>query len=238
MTMQLRLGDVEVDVLFKDIKNIHLSVHPPTGRVRISAPTGTQVDALRAFAATKLGWIRKQQRAIQSQPRDTRRDFIARESHYVWGRRYLLKIVEGSRAQGVELQPRHMILHVHPGADRDKREAIIEDWYRTQVREEATLLIEKWQQRLGVEVQKLFVQRMKTRWGGCNHDKRHIRLNTELARKPPHCLNYIVLHEMAHLLDPTHGDHFVALMDLHMPSWHERREELNQLPVRHEDWAY
>ncbi len=238
MVRQLQLGDIAVDVVFKDIKNVHLSVHPPTGRVRISAPSRMRLDTIRVFAITKLGWIRQQQQKLRAQERETPREYLDRESHYVWGKRYLLKVVEQDVAPTVELKHSIMLLNVRPGSGEEKRRAVLEEWYRDQLKEAVPSLIAKWQPLIGVKVMRYFVQRMKTKWGSCNQGTGSIRLNTELAKKPRECLEYIVVHELAHLLEPTHNPHFVALMDQFMPRWRFYRDVLNRLPVRHEDWAY
>ncbi len=238
MVTRIRLGEIAVEVLRKDVRNIHLSVYPPAGRVRISAPERLSLDTIRVFAISKLGWIRRQQEKLRQQERETPRDYVNRESHYVWGRRCLLKVVEGDQAQGVELTPARMLLRVRPGADTDKRQAILDTWYREQIREVAAPMITKWTEVLGTKVTRVHVQRMKTKWGGCRPKSGSIRLNTDLARKPRECLEYIVVHELAHLLEPTHNARFVALMDRCLPRWRFLRQQLNQLPVRHEDWAY
>src|SRR5512137_1281347 len=238
MVTQIKLGNIAVDVVQKDIKNIHLSVYPPTGRVRISAPLRMDIDTIRVFAITKLGWIKKQQQKLREQERETPREYLDRESHYVWGKRYLLKMLEDGRAPSIELQHSQMLLRVRPGTDAAKKQAIAEEWYRRQLRQAAPPLIAKWERLMGVKVERFFVQRMKTRWGSCNHDARTVRLNAELAKKPRECLEYIVVHEMAHLLEPTHNAHFVALMDQFMPNWQFYRDQLNRFPVSHEDWDY
>ena len=238
MQNRIQLGDISVEVVRKDIKNVHLSVHPPTGRVRIAAPERMSLDTVRVFAIAKVSWIRRQQRKLREQERETPRDYINRESHYVWGKRYLLKVIEADQASSVELNHGRMIFCVRPGADTAKREAILDEWYREQLRNVVPPLIEKWERRMGVEVRRVFVQRMKTKWGSCNHRKGSIRLNTDLARKPMECLEYIVVHEMAHFFEPTHNTRFIALMDQFMPKWQSHREVLNRLPVRHESWHY
>jgi predicted metal-dependent hydrolase len=238
MVKQIALGEITVDVLQKDIKNIHLSVYPPNGKVRISAPLGLSVDTIRVFAISKLGWIKQQQRKLRSQERETPREYLERESHYVWGKRYLLHVVEVNEPPGVELMPSRMLLRVRPGTAQENVEAIVDAWYRKQIKESALPLIAKWEPLLGVKVQKLFVQQMKTKWGSCNPPSASIRLNTDLAKKPRECLEYIVVHEMVHLLEPTHNKHFVALMDRYMPKWQFYRQSLNRLPVRHENWGY
>lgn len=238
MVTQIDLGGVTVDVVRKDIKNVHLSVYPPTGRVRISAPARMSDDTIRVFAISKLGWIKQQQTKVQAQEREGPREYLDRESHYVWGRRYLLKIDECDAAPCVELTPRWLVLKVRPGMPDAGKQAVLEQWHRELVKAAAPPLVAKWEQVLGVKVARVFVQRMKTKWGSCNPDRSAIRLNSELARKPADCLEYIVVHEMAHLITPTHGARFAELMDLFMPSWRHLRDQLNRLPVRHEDWRY
>ena len=238
METQIELGDLKVDVALKDIKNIHLSVYPPNGRVHISAPAWMNIDAIRVFAISKLGWIKQQQQKLRAQERETPREYLDRESHYLWGDRYLLATIEVNAAPSVELQKHRLLLNVRPGADTAKRHVILEAWYREQLKQAIPPLIAKWEPQLGVTVTRFFVQRMKTKWGSCNHRAGHIRLNTELAKKPPICLEYIVVHEMLHLLESTHNAHFVALLDRHMPNWHYHRDQLNRFPVSHEDWEY
>jgi len=238
MTTQIELGDITVDVVLKDIKNIHLSVYPPAGRVKISAPSRMDIDTIRVFAISKLGWIKQQQKKFQEQERETPREYLERESHYVWGKRYLLKIIEVNEAPSVELKHNKMILRVRPGSDEKKKQEIIDAWYRDQIKNAVPPLIAKWEQLLGIKVERFYVRRMKTRWGSCNHQAFSIRFNTDLAKKPKECLEYIVVHEMAHLREPTHNSRFVTLMDQFMPNWQFYRDKLNQLPVSHENWIY
>ncbi len=238
MTTQIELGDITVDVVLKDIKNIHLSVYPPAGRVKISAPSRMDIDTIRVFAISKLGWIKQQQKKFQEQERETPREYLERESHYVWGKRYLLKIIEVNEAPSVELKHNKMILRVRPGSDEKKKQEIIDAWYRDQIKKAVPPLIAKWEQLLGIKVERFYVRRMKTRWGSCNHQAFSIRFNTDLAKKPKECLEYIVVHEMAHLREPTHNSRFVTLMDQFMPNWQFYRDKLNQLPVSHENWIY
>jgi predicted metal-dependent hydrolase len=238
MIAELRLGEITVDVVLKDIKNVHLGVYPPTGRVRISAPRRMSLDTIRVFAISKLGWIKQQQKKLRSQERETPREYLDRESHYVWGRRYLLKLVEGHGLPNVELKHRKMILRVPPGTTDDTKRVTLARWYREQIKAAVPVLITNWAPVIAVKVERVFVQRMKTKWGSCNPDRRSIRLNTDLAKKPRECLEYIVVHEMVHILEPTHNTRFVALMDRLMPHWRCRRDELNRLPVCHEKWTY
>ena len=238
MVMQFNLGEIAVDVMKKDIKNIHLSVYPPAGRVRISAPLRMDIDTIRVFAITKLAWIKSQQQKLRAQEREMPREYLDRESHYVWGKRFLLKVEEKDAAPEVELKHSKMILHIRPATSHERKQEILDAWYRGQLKEAVPALLAKWEPLIGVKVGKLFVQKMKTKWGSCSPGTGSIRLNTDLAKKPPECLEYIVVHEMAHLLEPTHNSRFITLMDQFMPKWRFYKEELNRLPVRHEDWAY
>lgn len=238
MIAQVHLGEIAVDVVQKDIKNIHLSVYPPTGKVRISAPLRMDLDTIRVFAISKLGWIKQQQRRICAQERETPREYLNRESHYLWGKRYLLEVVEKDAGPEVELKHSKMVLRVRPGASDEKKQDIIEEWYRGQLKIAVLPLIAKWEPLIGVKVEGFLVRKLKTKWGSCSPGPKTIRFNTELAKKPPECLEYITVHEMVHLLEPTHNRRFVALMDQFMPKWQFYRDTLNRLPVRHERWAY
>ena len=238
MVAQIDLGDMRIEVLRKDIRNLHLSVLPPHGRVRVAAPRQMSLDTIRVFVISKLDWIRRQQRKMDAQEREAPREYLDRESHYVWGRRYLLKRIEENAAPSVELRHSRLVLQVRPGTDEARSREILEVWYREQVRLAVPSLIAKWEPVMGVKVGRVFVQRMKTRWGSCNPESQSIRLNTDLAKKPPECLEYIMVHEMAHLLEPTHNPRFRSLMNLFMPQSQHLKDELNRLPVRHENWDY
>ena len=236
--LQIRLGDIAVDVVRKDIKNVHLSVHPPTGRVRISAPARMGVDTIRLFAIAKLDWIKRQQQEQRKQERETPREYLDRESHYVWGRRYLMKVAEVDAPASVRLEHGALALRVRPGSDAATKHVVISGWYREILRAAGPPLIATWEPPLGVSVHGFFVQQMKTKWGSCNPTARTIRLNTELAKKPSECLEYLVLHEIVHLIEPTHNARFVALMTQFMPDWRHRKQTLNRLPIGHPAWAY
>lgn len=238
MVRRLTLGDITVEVVLKDIKNVHLSVNPPTGRVRIAAPLRTSQDVIRVFAISKLGWIRKQQAKLRDQERETPREYVDRESHYVWGKRYLLKVIEVDATPSVELKHSRVILRIRAGTGGEGRGAVMDRWYREQVKSAVPPLVAKWEPLMGVSVKRFFVQRMKTKWGSCSTVSGSIRLNTDLAKKPRECLEYLVVHEMVHLLEPTHNERFVTLMEQFIPKWRFHREQLNQLPVRHEEWVY
>ena len=238
MSKRLQVGDIAVEVVLKNIKNIHLSVHPPAGQVRISAPRRLNLDTLRIFAVSKLDWIRRQQRKLREQARETPREYLDRESHFVWGQRYLLAVEESEAAPTVEWQPQQLVLRVRPGTGAARREAIVAAWYREQLRQAIPPLIARWEPIMGVKVRQFSIRRMKTRWGSCTPKTGRIRVNTELAKKPRECLEYLIVHEMVHLLEPTHNARFSALLDRFLPDWRRRRELLNQLPVRCEQWRY
>ena len=227
----LQLGEIEIAVTRKDVKHVHLSVHPPEGRVTLVAPMRSQLDVLRAYAITRLAWIRKQQAAFRTQARETPRRHVTRESHMLWGRRYLLDVRYIDAKPGVHLDHRRITLTVRPGSDATKRAEVMHAWHKSQLHQVLPGLIKAWEPRLGVKVRAYFLQRMKTRWGSCHHARGHVRLNTELVKKPRHLLEYVLVHEMLHLLVPTHDEHFVALLDLHLPLWREARVELNALPL-------
>jgi len=235
---QLELGEIVLDVIIKDIKNVHLSVYPPAGKVRISAPLHMSFDTIRAFAISKLGWIREQQKKLRAQERETPREYLDRESHYLWGKRYLMKVVASASVPGVTLTHGTMVFRVHPESSAETKETVLNRWYREKLKAAIPPLTAKWEPLMGVEVERFHVQQMKTKWGSCNAASGSIRLNTELAKKPRECLEYIVVHEMVHLLERTHNARFVALMDRFIPKWQFYRDVLNRLPIRHETWGY
>ena len=236
MTDKIRLGAIAIEVQRKDIKHVHLSVHPPDGRVTLTAPITTRLEVARAYAISKLGWIREQQRRLAKQVRETPRQFVNRESHSLWGRRYLMTVVQREAKPSVTLDHRRITLTVRPGSDVAKRAEVMHTWHKMLLHMAVPLLIEKWEQKLKVEVRGYFLQRMKTKWGSCNHRAGHIRLNTELVKKPKDLLEYVIVHEMAHLIEPTHSDRFMAILEEHYPSWREARAELNELPLTAEVW--
>lgn len=227
----IQLGEIEISVTRKDVKNVHLSVHPPAGRVTMVTPTNTRREVARAYAVSRLGWIREQQAKLIGQLREAPRQYVERETHYLWGRRYLLSVVERDDKPSVRIGHRKITLSVRPGTGVERREEIMQEWGRAQLHETLPPIISKWESKLRVRVSGYFLQRMKTKWGSCNHRARTIRLNTELAKKPKDLVEYVVVHEMIHLIEPTHSARFSALMARHWPSWREARLELNDLPL-------
>jgi predicted metal-dependent hydrolase len=236
MSEMIKLDEIAISMTRKGIKHVHLSVHPPSGRVTMVTPSGTRTEVARAYAVSKLGWIREQQAKLRGQARQTPRQFVARESHYLWGRRYLLAIREEEVKPFVRLSHRRITLTVRPGSGTAKREAVMHAWHKALLHDALPGLIRKWELKLGVEVTGYFLQRMKTKWGSCNYRARHIRLNTELVKKPRDLLEYIVAHEIVHLREPTHSDSFISILENHYPSWREARAELNELPLTAEIW--
>lgn len=231
MSETIELGNVVIELTRKGVKHVHLSVHPPDGRVTLVAPTGTRRDVARAYAISRLSWIRKRQQEFAGQARESRRDFVTRESHFVWGKRLLLAVEERDARPTVRVSGKQLHLTVRPGSDSAKRAAVVHEWQKALLHEKVPALLETWAPRLRVRVAGYFLQRMRTKWGSCNHAARTIRLNTELVKKPRDLLEYVVVHELAHLRVPNHGERFVALMDEHYPSWREARAELNELPL-------
>ena len=236
MTETIQLGEIAISVTRKAIKHVHLSVHPPDGRVTLAAPTDTRLEVARAYAISKLSWIRQQQQKLINQARETPREFIERESHHLWGRRYLLSVVELEAKPHVSIDHKRITLSVRPGSDHARRAELIHAWHKSLLHAFIPPLINKWEPRLGVTVAAYYLQRMKTKWGSCNHKAGHIRLNTELVKKPKDLVEYVIVHEMAHLLEPTHSDRFIAILDEHYPSWREAWAEINELPLTAEIW--
>ncbi|HEX6942398.1 MAG TPA: SprT family zinc-dependent metalloprotease [Gemmatimonadaceae bacterium] len=225
------VGDIPIEVTRKRIKHVHLRVRPPNGDVTISAPMSARLQVVEAFAATRLEWIRRQQERLRGLPRETPRRFATGESHYLWGRRHLLVVVERRGRQGVELNDRRMMLFVRPGSNVAGRARAIFTWHKAILGDTLPPLIRGWEQRLNVRVKGFHLRRMKTRWGTCNYRTKHIRLNTELVTKSAHLFEYVLVHEMVHLIVPDHGSRFVALMNEHYPSWRDARAELNESAV-------
>jgi len=215
---------------------VHLSVHPPNGRVTLVAPTGTRLEVARAYALSRLCWIRDRQAKLRGQARETPRQFVERESHYLWGRRYLLSVAHEDAKPSVRLDHRRITLTIRPGMSRPDRDAVMHEWHKSLLHRAVPGLIGNWEPRLGVRVAHYFLQRMKTKWGSCNHRARNIRLNTELVKKPKDLIEYVVVHEMLHLIEPTHSERFLALMSKHYPAWREARAELNELPLAAAVW--
>lgn len=236
---QIVVNGLEVEVVRKPIKNLHLGVYPPHGRVRVAAPLAVSDEAVRLAVIGKLGWIKRQRARFAGQPRQSARRLVGGESHYYLGKRYRLRVIEEDGPPRVALRNRAWLeLHVRPGTDTAGRDQILQRWYRGKLRALIPPLLAKWQPLVGAEAAAWGIRKMKTKWGSCNIAARRVWLNLELAKKPPECLEYLVVHELAHLLERHHDERFTALMDRLLPTWRLCREELNRTPLAHEEWEY
>lgn len=237
--VELLVSGINVQVVRKPIKNLHIGVYPPDGRVRVAAPNHVTDDNVRLAVISKLSWIKKQQTHFQAQPRQSQREMVTGESHYFWGRRYRLEVMERYGRHEVVIKNNHkLILYVTPNTTRANRELALNAWYRAALKARVADLIAKWEPIIGVKVNEWGIKKMKTKWGSCNIGDGRVWLNLELANKPAECLEYILVHEMVHLLERHHNDQFRAYMDKFMPQWRWHRDVLNQSPLAHENWRY
>lgn len=232
----LTIAGIHVDVVYKEIKNLHIGVYPPMGRVRVAAPERLDDDQVRLAVVQRLPWIKRKCEQMQAAERQSIREMVTGESHYVWGSRLRLKVIEGPGRAHVEIAADRLLLHVPEGTGIDRRRELLDRWYREQLRHAIPVVVANWEPKVSVTVPKWSVRRMKTKWGSCNRETGHIWFNVELAKKQRACLEYIVVHEMMHLLERWHGERFAELMDKALPDWRARRELLNQAPLRHEEW--
>lgn len=232
----LTVRDVEVDVEFKDVKNLHIAVEPPLGRVRVAAPARLTEDEVRLAVLQRYSWIRKQQDQFRNAPRQSEREMTTGESHFVWGRRLRMAVIERPGRPHLEVSGDRLLLYSNGEMSPEQHRQLLDQWYRQQLRHALPPLIETWETRLNVVVPKWSVRRMKTKWGSCNRETHHIWFNVELAKKPPECLEYIVVHEMTHYSEGGHGKRFATLMDRELPDWRNRRTELNASPLAQEEW--
>jgi predicted metal-dependent hydrolase len=233
----LTVRGINIDVVYKDIKNLHIGVYPPLGRVRVAAPERLDQEHVRLAVIQRLPWIKRRQQQLQAAARQSVREMVTGESHYVWGVRHRLKIVERPGRPHVEVDGDRLLLYVPEGIDTPARLTLLQDWQRKQLRVEIPSLIDKWELTIGRDVARWSIRRMKTKWGSCNRETGHIWFNLELAKKHPLCLVYIVVHEMTHLLERNHSERFSKLMDGFMPDWRTRRDHLNDAPLANEDWV-
>ena len=235
---EIRVSGLTVQIVRKEIKNLHLGVYPPNGRVRVAAPLAVSNEAVRLAVVGKLAWIRRQRAGFEAQPRQSAREMVSGESHYFLGRRYRLHVASRPGPTSVVRRKAAIELRTPPGTSAEQRQRALEAWYRRELKAIVSPLVARWQADLGVDLSGWGIKRMKTRWGGCNGDTRLIWLNLELAKKPAPCIEYIVVHELVHLFAPHHDDRFVRTMDEHLPQWRALRQELNAAPLSHETWAY
>lgn len=237
-TCRIIVSGLPVLIVRKAIKNLHLGVYPPDGRVRVAAPLRVSDDAVRLAVISKLGWIKRQRARFEAQPRQSKREMIRGESHFFLGKRYRLIVIHREGAPKALLRSRAIKLYVPAQMNAAKREQVLQRWYREQLKELIPQMIEKWEAIIGIKVAAWGVKKMKTKWGSCNSEARRIWLNLELAKKPIQCLEYVVVHEIVHLLQRKHNDQFTSLMNRYMPQWRLHRDELNRAPLSHETWSY
>jgi predicted metal-dependent hydrolase len=233
----LSVRGIDVDVVYKDIKHLHIGVYPPMGRVRVAAPKRLDEDHIRLAIIQRLPWIRRKRDELQNADRQSEREMVAGESHFVWGVRRRLRVIERPGRGHVEVDADRLLLYIPPGTDVAARRKLLEAWQRRQLREAIPPLISRWEPVVGRTAQRWSIRRMKTKWGSCNRETGHIWFNVELAKKDPRALEYIVVHELAHLIERGHGERFTALMDGFMSDWRTRRDDLNAAPLADEDWA-
>lgn len=235
----MQVANLDVLVVRKPIKNLHLSVLPPIGKVRVSVPLKTKDDTIQMFLATKLSWIKKQRMKFMAQKRQTRREYIAGESHYFMGKRYRLEVIYTNKHSSVCLKGKNkIVLHTQPNSSREYREKVITEWYRDELKKQIPDLIKKYQKRVRVKVNSWGVRKMKTRWGTCNVKTKRVWFNLELVKKPSHCLDFIIVHELTHLLEKNHNDKYKKYMNRFMPNWRQYKEELNSLILPYASWSY
>jgi len=235
----LKIANIEIHVVRKDIKRMHLAVYPPKGRIRLAAPLATDAEVLRLFAISKLSWIKKHVKGFKEQSRETPKDYVPGESHYFLGQRYLLQLKTNANKNQVLIKgSKKLELQTNGEKSRAQKAVIVKEWYRQELKALLPDIVKKWEQTIGVNCSNWGVKHMKTKWGSCNTDRKTIWLNLELAKKPLICLEYIVVHELVHLLERHHNDRFIKYMDSFMPKWRLHRDELNSLPVVHNDWGY
>lgn len=237
-SFEIPLGEFSVSVERKDIKNVHLSVYPPDGVVRVAAPIRLPLNTVRAYVLSKFSWIKQQRAAIQAQERESPRDFSERESHYLWGKRHLLTLTRTDGRAEIRQLPGKIEICTRTPKDHSQNQKHLDKWLRGKLTERIERLITQWTPKLGVSCDRFHIQKMKTKWGSANPGGKSIRLNFELVKKPPACLEYLVVHELIHFIEPTHNEHFRDLLTHHLPDWRQRRKTLNELPVRHENWKY
>lgn len=232
----LTVAGLGVDVVYKDIKNLHISVYPPVGRVRVAAPNRLGEDAIRLAIVQRLPWIKRQRQELQNAARQSQRRMVSGETHYVWGDRLRLDASRHGRSK-VSVAGKTLWLTTPAEYTSDQRKEVLDHWYRRELKAAVPPLLEKWQPLIGEEAASFVVRRMKTKWGTCQTASRSIWLNPELAKKNPRCLEYIVAHELTHFIERTHNDRFIELLDQHMPDWRARRDELNGAPLADEEWG-
>ena len=235
----LTVNGVDVQIIRKDIKNLHLTVHPPDGQVRVSAPRNITDDNVRLAIVSKIHWIKKKRKAFEGQARQTERRYISGECHYFFGKRCRLQLIERTGKHDIQLMKSGRLkMFVKPGTTITSKEKLLNEWYRSELKKRLPELIDKWQPIIGRNITDWGIRKMKTRWGSCNISDKRIWLNLELVKKPPECLEYVFVHEMVHLLERNHNERFKKFMDKYLPKWRSCRDILAKAPLGHQDWLY
>lgn len=226
MANRIVVSNIDIEIQKKKIKNMHLSVLPPDGKVRISAPVNTKDEAIKLFAISKIGWIKRQIDKFVNQQRQTKREYVSGESHYVWGRRYRMEIGHDHR-NNIEIKGNKLILTAREPSTIQQREKVMTEWYREQLKKKLPELVGKWEGIIGVQAESIRIKNMLTRWGTCNIKDKRIWINLQLAKKPIECLEYVVVHELVHLLEKSHNSTFIEYMDKYLPDWRVKKDLLN-----------
>jgi len=235
----IEVGGIKVLVLKKDIKNLHLNILPPSGKVRVSAPLDMGQDAIRTFLATRINWIKKHRHSFLQQERQTPRQYIGGESHYLFGKRYKLQVNYVEQKPTVQIRGvKEIVLNVRPESNVDKREEVLWNWYRDKLKNHLEPNIQKWQKKIGQEFGQWRVRKMKRSWGNCNENNKTVSFNLKLAQKPKSCIEYVIVHELLHLIERSHNNRFVKLLDKYMPNWQHEKDKLNRQILSPEEWSH
>lgn len=233
-----RICDLEIETVKKDIKNIHLGVYPPNGRVRVAAPLKTTDEAIKLLVISKMPWIKKQQLRFNQQERQSKREYVSGESHYFFGNRYRLNVVQTNSKPKIEIKRKTRIdMYVNPEANLKKKENLMNNFYRTELKKQIPILVEKWQKITGLQVKEVNIKKMKTKWGTCKPKYQRIWVNLELAKKPLHCLEYVLVHEMTHFKEKNHNEKFEFLLKSYMQQWDQCKQELNNGILGYSKWG-
>ena len=238
MATRLKTSNLQIEAVRKDIKNIHLGVYPPDGRVRVSVPLATSDETLRIFLITKSSWIKKQKEIFSKQERQTKREYVSGESHYIFGKKHQLTVKKSDTKQEIKITKKKSIeLTIKPKTTIYQRQVMFEKFYRDELEKIIPKLLEKWEKKVEVKVKEVRIKKMKTKWGTCNAKDKRIWLNLELAKQPPHCIDYVFVHELIHLKERKHNERFLSILEQAYPKWRQSKEELNQGILGYFEWG-
>ena len=218
------ISSIQIDLEYRNVKTLRLLVYPSDGRVKISAPLGMDIEHIKQFAASKISWIKNQREKLAANKAGSLRNH---STVYVWGEAYELEIIERRGNHKIALEGGYMRYYVRPDSTRAKKQEYFNKWYSRVLKEKAPAIIEKWEAITGIEVKKLFVRKMKTKWGSCSPTMRTLRLNSELAKISPEYLEYVIVHEMLHVIEKGHNKKFYGLLAKYIPGWKTLRKKMN-----------